>query len=433
MTTPNPILTGDELAHDERWALAVRIVGSHHFGKSVHLRELLLYLAKRAIVSPSEDVTEQEIGWRVLGRRQDYNPQTDNIVRVQIRRLRQKVDEYFAVEGANEPLVISIPKGSHVLRFDPRPQPAPVQSIATPALIASEPANRRLQKIAAVVALTLVAFFCGRASSKDRSLGAVFASSPHAGNPLWSRLFINDQPTSMVIADSSIVIVQNGLQKSFTLNEYIDRSYKDQIERAQNPDIRELLKMIAGRQYTSLADATLSSELRSIGTQLGARVAVRYARHMNIRDFNSGNYILIGSSHGVPWVELFEPVLNFQFDRIGKDQRFGFRNKHPLNGESLVYSSAAVMNGPQESYATISMVPNLSHNGTVLLLNGITMEATEAAGEFAISREFPTVLTKALGSAPGEKLPYFEILLKAASMAGAPHKVEILASRRLNL
>ena len=78
------------------------------------------------------------------------------------------------------------------------------------------------------------------------------------------------------------------------------------------------------------------------------------------------------------------------------------------------------MNGPQESDATISMVPNLSHNGTVLLLNGITMEATEAAGEFAISREFPTVLTKALGSAPGEKLPYFEILLKAASMAGAP-------------
>ena len=92
------------------------------------------------------------------------------------------------------------------------------------------------------------------------------------------------------------------------------------------------------------------------------------------------------------------------------------------------------MNGPQESYATISLVPNLSHNGTVLLLlNGITMEATEAAGEFAMARDFPAVLTKALGSAPGEKLPYFEILLKAASMAGAPHKVGIVASRRLNL
>ncbi len=100
MTTPNPILTGDELAHDERWALAVRIVGSHHFGKSVQLRELLLYLAKRAIVSPSEDVTEQEIGWRVLGRRQDYNPQTDNIVRVQIRRFAPKSRGVFRRRGS---------------------------------------------------------------------------------------------------------------------------------------------------------------------------------------------------------------------------------------------------------------------------------------------------------------------------------------------
>ena len=154
---------------------------------------------------------------------------------------------------------------------------------------------------------------------------------------------------------------------------------------------------------------------------------------MNIRDFNSGNYILIGSSHGVPWVSLFEPGLNFQFDRIGKEQRFGFRNKRPAKGEAAVYTSAAPLNGPQENYATISLVPNLAHNGTVLLLNGVTMEATEAAGDFAMARDFPSVLSKVLGSAGGEKLPYFELLLKAASMAGAPHKVDIIAWRRLSM
>ena len=36
------------------------------------------------------------------------------------------------------------------------------------------------------------------------------------------------------------------------------------------------------------------------------------------------------------------------------------------------------------------MMPNLAHSGTVLMLAGATMEATEAAGEFAISPEFPT-------------------------------------------
>ena len=429
MATPTSTLTDSDLARDERWALVSRIVASHHFGKAAQLRELLLYLAKQAIVSPCEDVTEQEIGWRVLGRRQDYNPQTDNIVRVQIRRLRQKIEEYFATDGADEPLVISVPKGRHVLRFEPRAERPPVNA----PVVASAPAAKGwFKRIVPVLALMAITFFAGRASNGGSS-PSISKPNALAANPLWTRLFVSEQPTSIVIADSSMVIVQNLLQKSFTLNEYIDHSYRDQIEATQNPGMRDLLRMIAGRQYTSLADATVSSELRSIGTQLGARVAVRYARHMNIRDFNSGNYILIGSSHGVPWVSLFEPGLNFQFDRIGKEQQFGFRNKRPAKGEAAVYTSAAPMNGPQENYATISLVPNLAHNGTVLLLNGVTMEATEAAGEFAMARDFPSVLSKVLGSAGGEKLPYFELLLKAASMAGAPHKVDIIAWRRLSM
>ena len=119
-STPLPSPTDDLLIHDDRWGLTLRVVASHHFGKAVQLRELLLYLAKRAIACPNEDVSEQEIGCRVLGRRPDYDPQADNIVRVQIRRLRQKLDEYFLADGQHELMVISIPKGSHVLRFEPR-------------------------------------------------------------------------------------------------------------------------------------------------------------------------------------------------------------------------------------------------------------------------------------------------------------------------
>jgi hypothetical protein len=430
VATPTSTLTDiNALADDDRWALVGRILASPHFGKAIQLRELLLYLAKQAILSPLEDVTEQEIGWRVLGRRQDYNPQADNIVRVQIRRLRQKLEEYFVGDGAHEPLVIAIPKGSHVLRFEPRAVPPRVEVVAAPppATVTSGWLNR----IIPVIALVAIAFFAGRVSNEQSA--AVNAENAFSYNPLLARLFVRDQPTSIVIADTSLVIVQNGLQKSFTLNEYIDRSYRDQIRAAQSPGMRDLLNMIAGRQYTSLADATLSGELHSIGAQMGARVAVRYARHMNIRDFNSGNYVLIGSSHGVPWVQLFEPALNFEFARVGQDQSFGFRNKQPLAGEASVYVSGAPLNGPQENYATISMVPNLSHNGAVLLLNGVTMEATEAAGEFAMSRGFPTVLSKALGLSSKEKLPNFELLLKAASMAGAPHKVDIIASRKLNI
>jgi hypothetical protein len=426
--TPLHLPNDSDLLQDDRWALVVRMAASHHFSKAAHLRELLLYLGKRAIISPHEDVTEQEIGSRVLGRRPDYNPQADNIVRVQIRRLRQKLDEYFLTDGQHERLVISIPKGSHVLRFEPRVHPISVEALTAPVPFTSK--KWWLLLIAPIAALVAGAFYAGRISG-ERVPPPAIVRTELSSSPLWSRLFVKDQPTSIVIADSSLVIVQNVLQKSITLNEYIDRSYRERIEAVRNPGMRDVLRMISGRQYTSLADAMLSSELRSMGVQMGAKVAVRYARHMNIRDFNTGNFILIGSTHGVPWVELFEPSLNFRFDRVGNEQRFGFRNIRPITGELPVYASTAPLNSPQESFATISMLPNLTHSGTVLMLNGVTMEATEAAGEFAMSSEFAQVLAKILGTSSTQKLAHFQILLKAASMAGAPHKVDVMAWRKL--
>lgn len=428
-STPVPSPTDDVLVRDDRWGLTLRVVASHHFGKAVQLRELLLYLAKRAIACPNEDVSEQEIGWRVLGRRPDYDPQADNIVRVQIRRLRQKLDEYFLTDGRNESLVISIPKGSHVLRFEPRVEASHVEQPSAPP---PAPSKSWVKLYIPFALITVIAFLLGRFSVEVKAAAGQHRQDIPA-NPLWTRLFLKDQRASIVIADSSLVIVQNVLQKSIKLNEYIDRSYRDLIGIVPNAGVRDALQMISHRQYTSLADATLSSELSAIGTRMGSSAAVRFARHLNIRDFHSGNFVLIGSSHGVPWVELFEPNLNFQFERIGSGQRFGIRNKKPLDGEATIYEGTQPSSAPQQSFATISMVPNLGNNGIVLMLTGITMEATEAAGEFAISDEFPKVLAKVFGASSAEKLPYFQIFLKATSMAGAPHKVDVVAWRKLSL
>lgn len=407
--------------------LVQRIAAGPCLGKAGQLRELLFYLGRRAILAPGEDTTEQQIGVHALGRRPDYDPQADNIVRVQIRRLRQKLDEYFAAEGHDEPLVISIPKGGHILRFERRPARISAENQAAGALPWTGTPNWWWIAVA-VVGLLAVAFFMGRATAPE----PVAVSTAPTGiqlNPMWSRVFVKDQPTAIVIADSSFVILQNLLQEDFTLNEYVDRTYRDRIERVQNLGVRDALRMIAGRQYTSLADATLSSQLNSIGTQMGARMNVRYSRHMNVRDFHAGNFILIGSSHGVPWAELFAPALNFKFERIGPDQRFGFRNLKPATNEAAVYSSSGLGGGPQQSFATISLVPNLARNGSVLLLNGITMEATEAAGEFAMGGEFQKVLHQI--SNGSEHLPHFEVLLKSTAMAGAPDKVSVVTWRRL--
>ena len=59
------------------------------------------------------------------------------------------------------------------------------------------------------------------------------------------------------------------------------------------------------------------------------------------------------------------------------------------------------------------------NTGSVLILSGITMEASEAAGEMVTGSGFEKELERLLGSR-GVRDQYFEILLKTRAVAGAP-------------
>ena len=50
----------------------------------------------------------------MFGRSPGYDTAQDNLVRVQASQLRKKLQQYFAAEGRDEPVVIEIPKGSYV-------------------------------------------------------------------------------------------------------------------------------------------------------------------------------------------------------------------------------------------------------------------------------------------------------------------------------
>src|SRR5260370_25207425 len=115
---------------DLRSEVVQRIASSVSFHRSPRLRELFLYICERAIQNRPEELREQQIGCGVFGRKPDYNPGEDNIVRVEVRQLRKRLEEYFATEGKDEPFVILIPNGSYVPVFQP---PESIESLAAAA------------------------------------------------------------------------------------------------------------------------------------------------------------------------------------------------------------------------------------------------------------------------------------------------------------
>src|ERR1700733_8087721 len=98
-----------------------KIIKSHSLRGSESLRKLLQYLATQALHHPAAPLKEYQIATEVYGRPSDFDPQTDSTVRVQAGRLRLKLGEYYAAEGAADPLVVKIPKGSYHLTFEARP------------------------------------------------------------------------------------------------------------------------------------------------------------------------------------------------------------------------------------------------------------------------------------------------------------------------
>ncbi|HLZ07563.1 MAG TPA: hypothetical protein VKT80_03180, partial [Chloroflexota bacterium] len=69
-----------------------------------------------------DSLKEYSIGVAVFDRPKHYNPAEDPIVRVEARRLRKKLDEFY---GANpqEPVVIDVPKGGYLPTFEVRSKP----------------------------------------------------------------------------------------------------------------------------------------------------------------------------------------------------------------------------------------------------------------------------------------------------------------------
>lgn len=97
-----------------------RVLASRGFRDAGRLAPFLRHLVERALEGETTGLKESVLGIEVFQRPADYDPRTDPIVRVEARRLRTRLDEYYEGEGAANPLRIGLPKGGYVPAFTAR-------------------------------------------------------------------------------------------------------------------------------------------------------------------------------------------------------------------------------------------------------------------------------------------------------------------------
>ena len=91
-----------------------RVVADDLFSGAARLCRFLRFTVESKIAGRENEVKEFVIGREVFDRKDGYDPRLDPIVRVEARRLRAKLAEYYAGPGRTEPLRLEYPRGSYV-------------------------------------------------------------------------------------------------------------------------------------------------------------------------------------------------------------------------------------------------------------------------------------------------------------------------------
>ena len=110
----------DSIPSDTIRSQLERLLASPILVNSTQLCRFLRHAVERTLAGDAASLKENLLGTDVFERGIRFDPRTDPVVRVEARRLRAKLEEYYKTIGAGDEIVIRMVKGSYVPAFERR-------------------------------------------------------------------------------------------------------------------------------------------------------------------------------------------------------------------------------------------------------------------------------------------------------------------------
>lgn len=419
----------------EKQELVQRVLQGRMFRRAPAMRAFLLYITEQELAGHAENLKEQAIGANVLGRKGNYDPAIDNIVRVRAHELRERLDKHFSSDGAEEPVIITVPKGSYIPEFRFRKSLTFNDVETSPILAIPVPTAQKLQSptrylltftvilLIAIAATAVLTRYLLIDNNRVRTI-----SSSSAMHDFWGQFF--DRPNEelrVVFADTSFALWQDLSGKSLNLGDYLSRKDLEQ----QSNELRE----VAARRSTSPADLYVSVGLGAVATEFGGRLNLQFARNSDVNFLHHGNSVLIGSRRSNPWIEVYENNLNFVLEQDPNSGAPLFRNRSPLPREAQVYGIPTMLDirGDEQreftSYGLVALLKGCGDRGLTVVDEGLNMQATQAAGDLITDPQKLEMLLRSIGHTLGTKVMPFEALIQIKSLPGGYEAPQVIAFR----
>lgn len=406
------------------------VLESPEFRGSHRGQMLLRYLVSNVLDGGVERLKERTIGVELFHREGSYDTGQDAIVRVAASDIRKRLAAHYqhsdpACSGSN--VRISLAPGAYIPDFEIQDTvlPDPLQECLPLPLVPPRKAGNRISAWAPWIIAAGLATACAFLVSQNMALRPATPGPARFAILPWSQLAAPGASVTLVAADDNFGFYKTLFHADPSLTFYTSHPWLEEIAN-RVPFLSDLSRM----PVTSIADASIAARIGSLLQRGGSSISVRSARTMQIGDFKSDrSVILLGSAYANPWVELLNDRLNFRIDYDPVARKHVCKNASPRPGESPLYVGTAHTPMPGVAYTTVSLAPNLSHDGFVLIIAGTNMEGTEAAGEFVTDLPRLAAALRSRGIDPAAKVERLELLMRVDHMSTQSTRSEIIAHR----
>ncbi len=351
-----------------------RILQSKAFRTSEVHRNLLTYLAEKSLEGTADGLKEYTVGLDVFAKPASFDPRQESAVRMHVARLRQKLAEYYRTEGADDAVIVDLPKGGFKMTFEPRPASVNRE-------IPAQPAHRRQLLLGLGLALVIVV-----ASFFGFRLWRIQPAPDAALQQLWAPLLSSNRPLMLCLA---------------TL---------------RGPEV--------GSFYGFTGVGTASGAFL-LGQFLATRkqsVLLTRSDMLSMPEVTMDNVIFLGPS-----------TANRQIQALSAGQPIvlepeGIRNLNPRPGEPAFVADSSAND---EGHALISLMPGIYGHGELLYFSGnqiaSVMAAVQAFTDPTLARTLVSKLTTPAGFPR-----YYQVVLKVKSMDSMPIEISYMFHRDLS-
>jgi len=423
MYVTRPYLAGNE----QYLAQIDKLVKSHAMHGSESLCKLLRYLAEHALRHPGVPPKEYQIATEVYGRTTDFDPQYDSTIRVQAGRLRLKMTEYYATEGAEDPILVELPKGTYLLSFHHRGQEAdklhPIphhtysSAVRADAVKEAQVAPRLWTTAVIVLCILLLAALAVIGGLTARNSGAAnpapTVSAAPALRTFW-KAFVSEPEEPWVI---------------FSNGAFVGRPETGMRYFNSELDSHSLIL----DHYTGVGEVLAVHELDRLFDSLQRTVRVKRGSLFTLDDAEGNNLIFVGSPAENLTLRDVPNTREFVFQRPNSGERKGdlfIANVHPQAGEPKAFYATPGNLLLAEDYAVVGLVRGLNPGRRIMILAGTTTIGTQAAVQFVCRQSSVEELLLRLSVSPGGTPDPFEALLRVRVTRGVPVETQLVSIRK---